>query len=104
MVSYGSRPANNPYNSNPSCGNPHPDPTANTFTKGRTVSFRCYTTPEFQRILSAAIFATRNNGMKKIILGIALLLFIAIGGAIYYVFSNLDAIVKLAIEKYGSEA
>lgn len=42
--------------------------------------------------------------MKKIILGIALLLFIAIGGAIYYVFSNLDAIVKLAIEKYGSEA
>jgi uncharacterized protein involved in outer membrane biogenesis len=42
--------------------------------------------------------------MKKIILGIALLLFIAIGGAIYYVFSNLDAIVKMAIEKYGSEA
>jgi uncharacterized protein involved in outer membrane biogenesis len=42
--------------------------------------------------------------MKKTILGIALLLFIAIGGAIYYVFSNLDAIVKMAIEKYGSEA
>jgi hypothetical protein len=42
--------------------------------------------------------------MKKLILGIALLLFIAIGGAIYYVFSNLDAIVKMAIEKYGSEA
>ncbi len=42
--------------------------------------------------------------MKKIILGIALLLFIAIGGVIYYLFTNLDAIVKMAIEKYGSEA
>jgi hypothetical protein len=42
--------------------------------------------------------------MKKIILGIALLLFIAIGGGIYYLLTNLDAIVKMAIEKYGSEA
>lgn len=42
--------------------------------------------------------------MKKIILGIALLLFIAIGGGIYYVLHNLDAIVKMAIEKYGSQA
>jgi hypothetical protein len=42
--------------------------------------------------------------MKKIILGIALLLFIAIGGGIFYLFHNLDTIVKMAIEKYGSEA
>ena len=42
--------------------------------------------------------------MKKIILGIALLLFIAIGGGIFYLFHNLDSIVKMAIEKYGSEA
>ncbi|HEX5057413.1 MAG TPA: hypothetical protein VFX02_13070 [Gammaproteobacteria bacterium] len=42
--------------------------------------------------------------MKKIILGIALLLFIAIGGGIFYLFHNLDNIVKIAIEKYGSEA
>jgi hypothetical protein len=42
--------------------------------------------------------------MKKIILGIALLLFIAIGGGIFYLFHNLNSIVKMAIEKYGSEA
>ncbi len=42
--------------------------------------------------------------MKKIILGIALLLCITIGGGIYYLLTNLDAIVKMAIEKYGSEA
>lgn len=42
--------------------------------------------------------------MKKMILGIVLLLIIAIGGGIFYLFHNLDAIVKMAIEKYGSQA
>ncbi|HEY3486506.1 MAG TPA: hypothetical protein VGL10_00435 [Gammaproteobacteria bacterium] len=42
--------------------------------------------------------------MKKIILGIALLIFIALGGAIFYILTNLDSLVKMAIEKYGSEA
>lgn len=42
--------------------------------------------------------------MKKTIIGLFLLLVIAIGAVSYYVFSNLDAIVAAAIEKYGSEA
>lgn len=42
--------------------------------------------------------------MKKIILGIVLLLIISIGGGIFYLFHNLDTIVKMAIEKYGSQA
>lgn len=42
--------------------------------------------------------------MKKIILGIVLLVIIAVGGGIFYLFHNLDAIVKMAIEKYGSQA
>jgi hypothetical protein len=42
--------------------------------------------------------------MKKIILGIVLLLIIAAGGGIFYLLHNLDAIVKMAIEKYGSQA
>lgn len=51
------------------------------------------------------MYANEGNAhVKKIILGIALLLFIAIGGGIYYLLTNLDAIVKMAIEKYGSEA
>ncbi len=42
--------------------------------------------------------------MKKIILGVVLLIVLAIGGGIFYVLSNLDGLVKMAIEKYGSEA
>ena len=42
--------------------------------------------------------------MKKIIFGFALVLILAIGLGIYYVLTNLDSIVKAAIEKYGSEA
>ena len=42
--------------------------------------------------------------MKKTVLVIIVLLVVAFAGAIYYVFSNLDAIVKAAIESYGSDA
>lgn len=42
--------------------------------------------------------------MKKVIVGLFLLLVIAIGAVSYYVFANLDAIVEAAIEKFGSEA
>lgn len=42
--------------------------------------------------------------MKKIILIIVLLIIAAIGGGIYYVLTNLDSLVKQAIETYGSEA
>jgi len=41
--------------------------------------------------------------MKKIALAIAIVV-IAIAGAGYYFFSNIDSIVKAAIENYGSEA
>lgn len=42
--------------------------------------------------------------MKKIFLGAILVLFIAVGGGIYFLLSSLDDIVKSAIETYGSEA
>jgi hypothetical protein len=42
--------------------------------------------------------------MKKIILSIILLVVIAIAVGIYYVFTNLDSLVKAAIETHGSEA
>jgi hypothetical protein len=42
--------------------------------------------------------------MKKIILGLVLLLIIGIGGGVFYLLHNLDTIVKIAIEKYGSQA
>lgn len=42
--------------------------------------------------------------MKKIVLGAILVLLVTIGIGIYYLLSNLDSIVKAAIEKYGSEA
>ena len=42
--------------------------------------------------------------MKKTIFAVIIILVIAIAGAVFYVFSNLDAIVKAAIEEYGSEA
>jgi hypothetical protein len=40
---------------------------------------------------------------KKVLIAVVLVLVI-IGGAVFYVLSNLDSIVKAAIEKYGSEA
>lgn len=42
--------------------------------------------------------------MKKTVFAIVIILVVALAGAIYYVFSNLDAIVKAAIESYGSDA
>ena len=42
--------------------------------------------------------------MKKFILSIILLLVIAIAVGVYYVFTNLDSLVKAAIETHGSEA
>ena len=42
--------------------------------------------------------------MKKIILGLVLLIIFAIAGGVYYVLTNLDSMVEQAIEKYGSEA
>lgn len=42
--------------------------------------------------------------MKKILLGLLALILVAIVAAVFYVLSNLDAIVKAAIEKYGSQA
>jgi hypothetical protein len=42
--------------------------------------------------------------MKKVIFGLLAAIVLAVGGGIYYGLSNLDALVKAAIEKYGSEA
>jgi len=42
--------------------------------------------------------------MKKVILGLALVIVLALAVGVYYVLTNLDAIVEAAIEKYGSEA
>lgn len=42
--------------------------------------------------------------MKKIILGIGLVIIIAISGGVYYVLNNLDNLVKIAIETHGSKA
>jgi len=42
--------------------------------------------------------------MKKIIVGIVLIIVIATIGGLYYVLNNLDNLVKEAIETYGSEA
>ncbi len=42
--------------------------------------------------------------MKKTFFAIIVLLVIVIAGAVFYVFTNLDAIVKMAIEDYGSAA
>ncbi|MDT8377145.1 MAG: hypothetical protein RQ867_10485 [Mariprofundaceae bacterium] len=41
--------------------------------------------------------------MKKMLIGVVVLLVVAVGGLVY-VWSNLDSIVKGAIETYGSEA
>ncbi len=42
--------------------------------------------------------------MKKVVLGAILVLLITIGFGVYYLLSNLDSLVKSAIETYGSEA
>ena len=42
--------------------------------------------------------------MKKFILSFVLIVIIAIAGGVYYVMSNLDGLIKEAIETYGSEA
>ena len=42
--------------------------------------------------------------MKKILLGLVLVIVLIIALAMYYVFSNLDSLVKAAIEQYGSQA
>lgn len=42
--------------------------------------------------------------MKKVILGLFLIIIIAVAGSVFYLFTNLDALVEAAIEKYGSEA
>ena len=42
--------------------------------------------------------------MKKLILGLVVVVILVVGGAIFYGLSNIDALVKAAIEKYGSEA
>ena len=42
--------------------------------------------------------------MKKVILGLMLIIVLAIAGSVYYLLTNLDALVEAAIEKYGSEA
>jgi hypothetical protein len=42
--------------------------------------------------------------MKKIALGAVLVLLVTFGLVVYFFLSNLDGIVKAAIEKYGSEA
>jgi hypothetical protein len=42
--------------------------------------------------------------MKKIILGLVVIVILAVGAGVFYAVSNLDALVKAAIEKYGSEA
>ena len=41
--------------------------------------------------------------MKKAIFAVILILVIFIAGALYYVLTNLDSLVKGAIEKYGSQ-
>ncbi len=42
--------------------------------------------------------------MKKLVLGAVLVLLITIGGGVYFLLSNLDDLVKSAIETYGSQA
>ena len=42
--------------------------------------------------------------MKKTILAIVAVALVIVGAAVFFVFSNLDAIIEAAIEQYGSEA
>lgn len=41
--------------------------------------------------------------MKKILIGVAVVVVLAVGGVVYFA-SNLDSIIKAAVEKFGSEA
>ena len=42
--------------------------------------------------------------MRKTLIAIIVILIVVVVGAVFYVFSNLDAIVEAAIEQYGTEA
>jgi hypothetical protein len=42
--------------------------------------------------------------MKKVLIGLFCLVLLVVGGGVYFVFTNLDAIVKRAIETAGSDA
>lgn len=42
--------------------------------------------------------------MKKMLLGLFFLVVLALGGGIYYVYTNLDSLVEMAIETFGSDA
>lgn len=42
--------------------------------------------------------------MKKIIISVIVILILAVAGGVYYVLTNLDALVKAAIETHGSQA
>ena len=42
--------------------------------------------------------------MKKTLIAVIVIVLLAVAAGLYYVFSNLDAIVKAAIERFGSEA
>ena len=42
--------------------------------------------------------------MKKVIIGLVLVVLLAVAAGIYYVLTNLDSLVKAAIEKYGTQA
>jgi len=42
--------------------------------------------------------------MKKIFATTILIIIVAVAGSVYYVLNNLDSLVKVAIEKYGTEA
>lgn len=42
--------------------------------------------------------------MKKVFLGLVLIILVFIGGGLYYVLNNLDSLIKTAIETYGSQA
>jgi hypothetical protein len=42
--------------------------------------------------------------MKKVIIGLALVVILGLAIGVYYILTNLDAIVEAAIEKYGSQA
>lgn len=42
--------------------------------------------------------------MKKLIPALLLIIIIAIAAGVYFVLTNLDALIEAAIEKYGSEA
>jgi len=46
---------------------------------------------------------TKEETMKKILIGLAVIVVIAIGGGLY-LYSNLGGIIKSAVETYGSEA